>query len=298
MRLRQLEYFSAVAEHLSFTKAARSLGVSQPVVSRQIQILEAEMGAPLLRRTSHSVALTDFGAAFVTDARMVLETMAAAKNRAPREGPAALHIGTYSTAGLRLIRDAVESYEGSGAAHSVELTVLRWNEVPAALKKRKMHAAFVTSAAQTTFSDHDGLDLVRLIVDPRVAVVRRDHELADRREISVQDLTPYGFVGTGNQSVAHNRWWNVDPRPDGASPRITRSVATVGELLETVVLTGDVAITTRTIADSETRTDVAFVPLVDVEPAALYLAYLPGAVTPYLRRFIAVAKGTADLHRS
>ena len=298
VRIRQLEYFTAVAEQLSFTRAAASLGVSQPVVSRQIRLLEAEMGAPLLDRTSRSVALTDFGASFVADARSILETIEAARNRVPRRGAAALRIGTYSTAGLRLIREVVSAYESAGSGQSAELMVLRWDEVPAAILGARVDAAFITTAATSRFPDHDALEMTELLIDPRVAVVRRDHPLARRRSISVDELNPYGFVGTGNQSEAHNHWWNVDPRPDGSSPRIVRSVATVGELLETVVLTGDVAITTGTIAGTETRTDVRFIPIADVEPAALYIACLPRGARPFVRHFVEIATATAGRHHS
>lgn len=61
MELRQLRYFLATAEKLSFSEAARSLYISQSTLSQQIQTLENELGATLLRRSSHSVQLTEAG---------------------------------------------------------------------------------------------------------------------------------------------------------------------------------------------------------------------------------------------
>ncbi len=61
MELRQLRYFIAVAEELSFSKGARRSGVSQPPLSRQIANLEAELGTRLLDRSKHGVRLTDSG---------------------------------------------------------------------------------------------------------------------------------------------------------------------------------------------------------------------------------------------
>lgn len=61
MEMRQLRYFLAVAEHLSFTRAAEAVHVSQPSLSVQIQALEEEVGAPLFDRLGRRVALTEAG---------------------------------------------------------------------------------------------------------------------------------------------------------------------------------------------------------------------------------------------
>ena len=60
----QIDYFLAVARHLSFTKAARELFVSQPAISRQILALEEELGYTLFERTNKSVHLTKAGEMF------------------------------------------------------------------------------------------------------------------------------------------------------------------------------------------------------------------------------------------
>src|SRR5438046_10054352 len=59
--LRQLEMFRAVAEQGTFTKAAGRLHVSQSAVSRQVQLLEEELGGALLRRSAKGVSLTEAG---------------------------------------------------------------------------------------------------------------------------------------------------------------------------------------------------------------------------------------------
>ncbi len=61
MDLRQLEMFRAVAEQGTFTKAADRLHVSQSAVSRQVQLLEDELGGTLLRRSAKGVSLTEAG---------------------------------------------------------------------------------------------------------------------------------------------------------------------------------------------------------------------------------------------
>ena len=69
MKLNHLRYFTAVAEDLSFTKAARRLKMAQPPLSRQIRLLEAEIGVQLFERRSGKVFLTDAGCRFLPAVR-------------------------------------------------------------------------------------------------------------------------------------------------------------------------------------------------------------------------------------
>ena len=75
MDLRQLRFFVAVATDLSFTKAAKRLHVSQPPLSHQINLLEAELGTRLFDRTSRSVQLSDTGKALLPHAIAVFERL-------------------------------------------------------------------------------------------------------------------------------------------------------------------------------------------------------------------------------
>ena len=79
MELRQLEYFIAIAETSSFSRAAVRLSVAQPVLSRQIKALEQELGTELYSRTGRGIVLTEAGKLLEQHARGVLETTAGAK---------------------------------------------------------------------------------------------------------------------------------------------------------------------------------------------------------------------------
>jgi DNA-binding transcriptional LysR family regulator len=86
--MRELECFLAVAEHLNFSRAARSLGLSQPPLTRHIQALEGRVGCRLLKRDTHSVSLTEPGRRYLEDARAALAILDRASEslRLAREG--------------------------------------------------------------------------------------------------------------------------------------------------------------------------------------------------------------------
>ena len=79
MELRQLVYFDAVARCGGFSRAAEQLRIAQPAVSAQIRRLEAELGTPLLERTTRRVALTPAGELFLARTAAILDQLAAAR---------------------------------------------------------------------------------------------------------------------------------------------------------------------------------------------------------------------------
>jgi DNA-binding transcriptional LysR family regulator len=80
MELHRLEYFVAVAEEGSFTRAAARVHVAQSGVSAQVRRLEAELGQPLLDRSGRTVRLTEVGAVVLPYARAALEAVAGARH--------------------------------------------------------------------------------------------------------------------------------------------------------------------------------------------------------------------------
>src|SRR5690348_16608356 len=96
MDLRQLRYYVAVARERNFTRAAEQLHIAQPPLSRQIQLLEEEVGVPLLMRNSRPVQMTDAGRLFYEQAMQILgrvEQMQAATRRVGLHQRSVLSIG-------------------------------------------------------------------------------------------------------------------------------------------------------------------------------------------------------------
>jgi DNA-binding transcriptional LysR family regulator len=79
MELRQLRYFVTLAEELHFGRAAAREHIVQSALSQQVQRLERELGVRLLDRSTHHVDLTPAGAAFLVEARQILDHVSRAK---------------------------------------------------------------------------------------------------------------------------------------------------------------------------------------------------------------------------
>ncbi|WP_455599569.1 LysR family transcriptional regulator [Cloacibacillus sp.] len=80
MELRVLKYFLTTAREENITKAAQSLHISQPTLSRQLMQLEEELGVTLFHRSSHNIILTDEGQLLKRRAQEMLSLVDRAKN--------------------------------------------------------------------------------------------------------------------------------------------------------------------------------------------------------------------------
>ena len=114
MELRHLRYFVAAAEELHFSRAAERLNISAPTLTQQIQVLEADLGVVLFRRTKRSVALTEAGRRFLEEARATLrqaEQAAQVARQAARGEIGRLEIGYVTSAScLGLIPSVVANF--------------------------------------------------------------------------------------------------------------------------------------------------------------------------------------------
>lgn len=119
MDLRQLKYFVRIVESGSLAKASRQLYIAQPALSQQIAKLEAEVGKPLLNRSSKGVTPTENGAALYHHARFMLRQLEQALSIA-RQDPGTVHgmvsVGLAATTvcavGIPFMRHIREKYPG------------------------------------------------------------------------------------------------------------------------------------------------------------------------------------------
>lgn len=113
MKLTQLNYVAAIAEHGSLRAAARHLNVAQPAFSRSIAELERELGAPLFERRAKGMVATTLGQAFVRRANAILNDVRRAREEFEQlQGSAvgSVTIGLSIAAHLRLLPKSLQSF--------------------------------------------------------------------------------------------------------------------------------------------------------------------------------------------
>ena len=184
--LRRLQYFVAVAQERNFTRAADRLHVAQPGLSRQVRLLEQELGVELLHRTTHEFELTEAGAFLLERGSALLgaaeELWRSVRTYATGErGQVMVAYGasaSYETAS-RLLHALAESHPGIAIATAVKSV----GEILAGLSDGSIDLGLVRCApheagleARTVRSERQGL------------VLRRDHRLASAAAVSLVEL--------------------------------------------------------------------------------------------------------------
>ncbi len=185
MELRQLRYFIAVAENLSFSKAAQQLHVTVPPLSRQIRQLEEEFDVPLLVRDRKHVALSDAGRLFLREAKELVTQAARMSDsvRMAKCGSAGLvRIGVGPALGERVGRVLIEHGKQFPAVEVQCKDNLSFAQYQS-LVEGEIDVAFVRPCF-----DFPGLVSELLFEEPMVVYVSKANPLAKRKCLRVKDL--------------------------------------------------------------------------------------------------------------
>lgn len=130
MELRHLRYFAAVAAHGSFNRAAQTLHLTQPALSRQVKDLEDELGVPLLVRGKNAVTLTDAGERFYEEARELLARAEQAIQKVRGEcRTETLRVGYAPSMTTGIMPRALERFQSAAPRVRVELADLSSREM-------------------------------------------------------------------------------------------------------------------------------------------------------------------------
>jgi DNA-binding transcriptional LysR family regulator len=261
--LRKLRYFVAVAEQQHFGRAAEQLYIAQPVLSRQIRALERELGCALFARTTRSVQLTPAGEQLLADARGLFATVDATVRRVLEVDRGIERLVVAFAPGLH-VSEAVRGFTATRPEVEIGLLQLNWWEQDAALRDGRADVGYL----RRPFDD-SGLRTVPIGTESKVACLPVSHPLARRRSLVRADLDGESIM-------------------DAQS----RRTSSVEEKFERIAAGHGIALVPVSVARSYSRPDLAYVPVLDLEPVGTCLAVLKGRRERRVRDFLGFAAQT------
>ena len=203
MELRHLRYFVAVAEELNFTRAAKTLHLAQPSLTRQIHNLEEELGVRLLDRSRNQVSLTEEGRSFLVDAtRLValsLESMKAVQ-RFSRGESGQLNLGYLFKFNFDLLPTTLTSFYRACPDIAVNLFDMAPAQQLRALEDRKIDLGFI-GLRPTAAHKHTASLFWHCVAHHDVVVVLpAEHPLAKKGKVKRSDLKSLFFVAMSEET--------------------------------------------------------------------------------------------------
>ncbi|MGW3117789.1 LysR family transcriptional regulator [Streptomyces sp. NPDC001107] len=257
VELRHLRALAAIGDEGTITGAAAVLHISQPALSRTLEQLESRVGVRLVDRTTRTLSLTDAGQQLHEKAHLILRqlddalTEAAAGVRPLRIGFAWAALGDLT---VPLLRGWREAHPGT------PVQVYRRDDPEVALRRGEIDAALLRTAPGA------GLEVRSLYRERRLAAVPECDPLATRPSVRLTDLADRPVVLCATAATTAELW------PEGRRPR-TFEVANVDEWL-TVIATGDaVGVTAEATEQSHPHPGVRYLPLADVPPVTVRMAW-------------------------
>jgi DNA-binding transcriptional LysR family regulator len=270
--LRQLRHARALAEEGSFARAARTLHITQPALSRSIQELERRTGIKLFDRAQGRVKPTDLGSVFLAQARNLLGHAEAldrevATLRGTGTGRLVVGSGTFPTA--IFVADALAAFLARNPGVAVRVANDNWVGLIGGLRRRELD--FVIAAPPTP---EEATDLATVLLAPRQGrfMVRPGHPLVSQPRMTLADVVAFPLVCTGrlHQGItaalleARAGRGRAGPIPDLAceSHEMMRRIVAATDH----VLISPIAANTRSIAAGE----LTILPIVDPRIASKF----------------------------
>jgi DNA-binding transcriptional LysR family regulator len=190
MDLHHLRYFEAVARHGHVTRAARELHIAQPSLSKQIQVLEAELGVVLFDRVGRRVELTEAGQLLLPYARRVLREVAEARAALQQWGSlehGQVAIGAPPTVGAHVLPRALAAFHQRYPAIELRLLEMGAARLAALLEEGAIDLAVISVLLP-------GLVSAELFSEELVVAVAQDHPLAQQQAVRSAELAAEQFI--------------------------------------------------------------------------------------------------------
>ena len=259
------------------TRAAETLHITQPALTRTLQQLERQMGVQLVERTTHRVALTEAGITF----REQVIGVVAAFDQLVAPAPTAsspLRVGhAWSALGART-SGLVQRWRESNP--DVPLEVKRIDDRFAGLRDRRVDVAILRGDLQAP-----GIHVEPLFDEARIAALPIDHPLAAHDALTLLDLTTDPVVINTVSGTTKLSLWGSGPRP----PRKVR-VGNTDDWVAAISSGSGLGVTAASTAHMYPYPGLVYRPLSDAPPIQVSLAWPQRSPHPATAQFVRLAR--------
>jgi DNA-binding transcriptional LysR family regulator len=235
MELRHLRYFQAVAEELSYSKAARRLCIAQPALSRAVQEMESELGALLFDRGGRAIRLTPAGDVLLRDTALLFERLDEMVRRVRRtaageEGE--LRLGYIGPPTRGFLGPLLKTYRKRHPKVTVVLEERTPERVAEMVSKGRLSIGLTRPVLA---ADSLGLKSLTLWEEPFAALVAADHPFAGTGSLAWQDLADQPLILLARREGAGSHDTILAACEEaGFSPKIVHSPSVIGTVLQYV----------------------------------------------------------------
>jgi DNA-binding transcriptional LysR family regulator len=280
VHVRDLRYFVAVARELHFTRAAESLYVSQPALSKQIRALERQLGVTLFEREHGSVRLTRAGAALLPQAERMLASWDTATASLVKASDCTLVIGMHTSPGRGLLPRVRALMVETCPDAELELRQVAWSDQSAGLAHGATDAAFVWLPVK-----QPPYRWVTIAREPRLVALPNHHPLATRDQVSIRELLCEPFLALPASAGPMRDFWLAADQRDGHPARIAAEITNTDETYEAVASGIGICLLAAGNAPIFARGGLTMLPVSDLSPAELVLAWHEHRCPPLLETF-------------
>ena len=203
MRIEQLEYLVAVARLGSYRKAAESLHISQPALSESVRGLERELGTELLERGRHGARVSEGGRDVLQHMLIVLDAVDRLRRAADAQHKVSrvLRIGTVGAATVSLLAPVIRQFRETHADTRVEVVVGLQTDIQRDLLEGSTDLGLVNVLEGDDMPPE--LSTTSLLSGRPVVCLRPDSPLAERSQVTVEDLQSAELIGMRSGYVMH-----------------------------------------------------------------------------------------------
>jgi len=260
MDIRHLTYFIEVAHHLSFTKAAQALHITQPSISKMIKLLEEELDVILFHRSAKQIELTDAGKALLYQAEQILnsfQNLTSELSDVINAKRGSITIGLPPMVGARFFSKIISDFTANYPRITLTLLEVGSQEIQVGIEQGGLDIGIVMLPV-----DDSIFESTSIINEPLMLIVSPEHLLANQSLIELHQLKDENFIFFKESFTLHNL---IIKRciQSGFTPNIVFKSSHWDFITEMVAIHFGIALLPKTICQDLNPELIKVIPIVD-----------------------------------